>query len=225
MKLQFLQLNTNNLSKLYHFYINLLEFPLLKEQEEAFSFQTGETIFEFKKGPQKAYYHFAFNIPVGQIKSASNWLEQEKKIKVLPFQGNRIVNFKAWEAKALYFYDPAGNIVEFISREPLGIKSQEVFHANSIISVSEIGLPLMDVERIVQLLEEISKVEIYSGDRRRFCAIGDPKGLFILVDQAEKDWIPNDDPAIAFPLKVHFEQKEQMFILETDSETLTITKV
>lgn len=224
MKLHFLQLNTSKFSALQRFYVDLLGLPLRASNEDQFSFQAGETLIEFKKGAESPYYHFAFNIPVGQIEAAADWLEQEKDIKVLPFQGNRIVDFKAWEAKAIYFYDPAGNIIEFISREPLGIESAERFDASSIISVSEIGLPLIDVERIIQLLEEISDLEVYDGDRSRFCAMGDPQGLFIVVDQAEKDWIPNDDPAKAFPLKVHFEQKEQMFILETNSKTLTITK-
>jgi catechol 2,3-dioxygenase-like lactoylglutathione lyase family enzyme len=223
MKIKQLNLYSSKIEALKEFYLDVLGFDLIEAERNRFSFQVGETKIEFKETLEEAYYHFAFNIPMNQAKDAINWLKA-KDINILKYKGAEIVDFANWEAEALYFYDPAGNIVEFIARRPLAVASNESFSASSILSVSEIGLPLLDVGRILHLLEELADLPVYSGGPGVFCAMGDPEGLFIMVDQAKKDWIPENDPAIPFPLQVHFEQQEQMFILDYNSQRLKITK-
>ncbi|WP_260321042.1 hypothetical protein [Peribacillus simplex] len=46
-------------------------------------------------------------------------------------------NFAHLPAHAFYFYDPSGNIVEFISRYEIAKDSIEPFSVKSILNISE----------------------------------------------------------------------------------------
>jgi catechol 2,3-dioxygenase-like lactoylglutathione lyase family enzyme len=85
------------------------------------------------------FYHFAFNIPPQQFAEAKAWIA-----RWVPLITNRIgadeFYFEAWNAHALYFYDPAGNLVELIARHTLASQPHQPFTAQSLLHVSEIGL-------------------------------------------------------------------------------------
>lgn len=145
------------------------------------------------------YYHFAINIPSYQIIEAKEWIC--KRTKILPFHGNEIVDFKSWHAEALYFYDPAGNIVEFIERKNLNIPSSTYFNNGSFQHISEIGFPVNNVRTAFEVLKQKCGLQKFSGDFEKFCAIGSETGLFITINYKQKDWIPCDDPAFPFPFE------------------------
>jgi hypothetical protein len=59
------------------------------------------------------WYHFAFLVPGNRFDAALRWAERH-----LPLEHGRdgpVVAFPNWDAKALYFKDPAGNPVELIA--------------------------------------------------------------------------------------------------------------
>ncbi len=104
------------------------------------------------------------------------------------------VPFETWRARSAYFFDPAGNIVELIAREraPGG----ELF-----LELSEVGLPVSDVGAAVEFLESQAGLPHFSGDRRTFSAVGDDRGLFIVVPVG-RPWLFTDRPAPDHPLEV-----------------------
>ena len=181
----------------------------------------GETHLVFEQSEQSMYYHFAINIPSLQIEDAQRWMKD--KTKILPFQGNEIVDFKSWNAKALYFYDPAGNIVELIARKNLKIPSNLIFNAESFQHISEIGLPVKDVGFVFNQLKDECGLSKFSGDYERFCAIGWETGLFITIDYNQKDWIPNEDKAYPFPFSCVIENEGKRYEISYFHEKLTIT--
>jgi hypothetical protein len=63
-------------------------------------------------------YHFAFNIPENQIRSAKEWL-MPRTVLLKDEQGNDYFQHSGWNSEAVYFKDPAGNILEFIARHDL----------------------------------------------------------------------------------------------------------
>ena len=146
----------------------------------------------------------------------------KQRTEVLPFHSAEIVDFKNWNAEALYFYDPAGNIVEFIARKNLKIESTQPFGPQSFQHISEIGLPVRDVRGTYHLLNEKCGLEKYSGDYERFCAIGTEKGLFITIDYRQKDWIPNGDIAYPFPFEVNFNHNQNAYKVIFKKEKLSI---
>ena len=203
------------------FYSELLGVELLKRSEASLSLKIGDTNLTLIQDDKSMYYHFAINIPSNQIKDALYWIKD--KTKVLPFHGHEIVDFKNWNAEALYFYDPAGNIVEFIARKNLQIPSTRVFNASSFQHISEIGLPVPDVSAAFDQLEEQCGLKKFSGDYERFCAIGWETGLFITIDYHQKDWIPNNDKAHPYPFSCVIANDGKGYDIAYHNENLVIT--
>jgi catechol-2,3-dioxygenase len=220
MEIQKLQLYTSKLSEQREFYEKELGLSVIETSPQAFQVTIGTTALTFQASEDRMYYHFAINIPSYQIKEAKEWIS--KLTKILPFHGNEIVDFKNWNAEALYFYDPAGNIVEFIARKNLNIVTNQPFSSKSFLHISEIGLPVKDVQNAFDLLNQQCNLQKFSGDFEKFCAIGSETGLFITIDYKQKDWIPCDDPAFPFPFEMSFEYNQITYKAIYKEEKLSI---
>jgi len=193
MKITRLELYTDKLQDLKIFYVMVLGFELHNETESAFTIKAGHTLLTFRWGnPAEASpsYHFAFNIPQNQIEESRRWL-YSRSVPLLRSNDNDVVDFPNWNAEALYFLDPADNIVEFIARRDLENASSISFSAQSVISVSEIGLPVPEIEPFYEQLKAHFDLPLYShiANLSKFCPTGDPEGLFIIVP-LERAWFP-----------------------------------
>ena len=196
MKIIKLQLYTSQLQDLKIFYMMVLGFELQNENEGTFTIKAGSTLLEFRWADptQEASpsYHFAFNIPENQIEDARRWL-YSRSIPLLQHEENDILDFPHWNAKALYFLDPANNVVEFIARHDLDNASSANFDASSIVSVCEIGMPVPDVAIMHAQVKDAFDLSHYSkvGNKVNFCPMGDPQGLFIIV-RPNRTWLPTE---------------------------------
>lgn len=150
----------------------------------------GPSRVRFEQGPAVCS-HFAVNVPPERFEEAVAWARE--RVTLL----HDDVAFPNWRARAAYFYDPAGNIVELIARERA--PGHELF-----LEVSEIGLPVEDVGRAVTFLESELDLPHFDGDRREFSAVGDDRGLFIVVSVG-RPWLFTDEPATSAPLRVEIE--------------------
>ncbi|MEQ8906450.1 hypothetical protein [Ekhidna sp.] len=222
MKINSLLLYTSELEDQKHFYRDILGIKLEESHHDRFTLKIGSTRLTYQEVEQKSYYHFAINIPSYQIKEAKDWIS--KRTKILPFHGNEIVDFRNWNAEALYFYDPAGNIVEFIARKNLKIPSTSSFDSESFLHISEIGLPVKDVQNVYDLLNQECDLQKFSGDFQKFCAIGSETGLFITIDYNQKDWIPCNDTAFPFPFECVIENGNSSFGVIYSKEKIEIVK-
>jgi len=212
MQIKSLRLKSQNFEKQKRFYVNQLGFKLLEETDIHFSIQAGGTRLTFEKSFEPLYYHFAFNIPSFQIREAADWLRKQR-IELMQYEDSCFVMFESWNADAIYFYDLDGNIVEFIARKNLKITTDQIFSINSILNVSEIGMPVTDVEAMYHHLTGYSGLQQYSGDQHYFCTMGDEHGLFLIVDQKTKKWMPTELPAIpaTFQMDMNIDGKDYIF--------------
>ena len=142
----------------------------------------GSTRVRFEPGPAVCS-HFAVN--VGQFDDAVAWARGQAELI------EEDVPFEAWRARAAYYFDPVGNLVELIARERA--PGDEL-----LIEVSEVGLPVADVGAAVDFLEAELGLPHFSGDRSNFSAVGDDHGLFILVPVG-RPWLFTDRPAATRP--------------------------
>jgi catechol-2,3-dioxygenase len=152
----------------------------------------GSTRVRFAPGPAVCS-HFAIN--VGDFDGAAAWARG--RVEELLRDD---VPFPDWRARALYFYDPAGNLVELIARERAPSEAL-------LIGVSEVGLPVADVGAAVEFLEAELGLPHFSGNKEDFSAVGDDHGLFILVPVG-RPWLFTDRPASDAPLRVTIEGAE-----------------
>ena len=196
MKIHRLRLHCPDIEKMAAFYAGLLGFPEMDRGAGSVAFQCGASNLEFVQG-EPAYNHFAHNIPPDFLHLAADWVAA-RGIALLPFEGNNVVPFPNWDAQAIYFHDPAGNILEFIARNRIPQSGKTTFGNADVIGISEIGFATYAHAETLAQLRGLG-LPVFGGSTAIFSALGDDHGLFILVDAAHKSWIPNMEPALPFP--------------------------
>ena len=201
MRIKHLTIDCANLQEQKYFYTRKFEFEVLDESEEHLTLKMGSTHLTFRENRlNKAYYHFALDIPYDSVNKAAKWLD--KRVEIIETEDGPIKDFSSWEALAVYFLDPAGNIVEFIGRKRIKSEARTVFNEKDVINISEVGLPVNNVIETFNLIHQETGIEKFDCKSSTFCACGDDHGLFIIVDKNEKMWYPTDEAAKVFPLEV-----------------------
>jgi len=201
MQIAEIQLYTAHLAAQKTFFHQKFELPMLAESPTSFTVQAGASTITFHATTDAlpSIYHFAFNIPENQLAEAKQWLAA--RVTLLQ-NGNRDEwFFPDWNAHAIYYLDPAGNILEFIARHNLPTATERLFDWQSILSVSEIGLVTPNVRDFCQQLHTQLGVTRWRGNDTDFAAVGDEEGLFI-VAVTGRPWNGSESPAQPLPTKV-----------------------
>lgn len=201
-----LQLFTNSIIVLKSFYSDTLGLEVSKLGISKIKIMVGTTGLIFIQDKNiNPYYHFAINIPENQINEAIAWLKP--KVTLIESDGSPLIDFPNWNAHSVYFYDPAGNIVELIARHDLDYSTTGAFSGNSFLNISEIGMPVDDVKAIHDKLSEKFGQNLWSGNLDTFSAIGDQNGLFIVVT-THRNWYPTSKPCNIYPLTLKIGSKK-----------------
>jgi len=208
MQFNELILFTKNLKKQEHFYGAVLNLEIKEKNHDSFAIYLQKSKLIVKYNKHSNPYHFAINIPNNQEVQALNWLK--KRVKIVTYNNNEIIDFKSWNAKSIYFYDADNNIVEFIARKNLPNQTNKPFNTNSLIEISEIGVTTLSIKTIYNYLNSQLQLSIYDGGFKNFCAIGEEKGLFIVVNRNTKKWFPTNDDIYSsnFTLKLFHNNRE-----------------
>ena len=198
MRIEALKLVCRDLDAQRHFYSEVLGLPLLDNAGARFTVQVGRTRLSFRHQPETVgVYHFAFNIPENQLAQARGWVA--KRAALLAEDGNdEFTASKEWNAHMFYFRDADGNILECIARHRLQNASYKAFGPASLLSISEIGIP---VEKMPQSVERLSRklgLTVFGSASDTFTPLGDDEGLLIVV-QVGRAWFPTKDTAAAMP--------------------------
>jgi catechol-2,3-dioxygenase len=163
----------------------------------------GASRVRFEPGPAVCS-HFAVNVPPDRFGEAVEWARERAELL------HEDVPFPAWRARSAYYYDPGGNIIELIARERA--PGEEL-----LLEVSEVGLPVDDVGAAVEFLESELGLPHFSGDREGFSAVGDDRGLLIVV-QVGRPWLFTDRPASDAPLRIVLEGERERSVTVPGSE-------
>ena len=166
--------------------------PLVTETVASFTIQAGATRLIFQRTEQEGIrYHFAFSIPSSKLARAKEWLlTRMPPVPLLSLDGRDEFHGESWNVSNLYFYDGAGNILEFIAHHDLPDNAPDGFDEHSVLSISEIGLAVDDVLAHVAEFKERFGIEPYKGESSdTFTAVGDIYGLFIMV-KIGRFWFP-----------------------------------
>ncbi|MEP7107227.1 MAG: VOC family protein [Ferruginibacter sp.] len=185
------QLLTDDLEQTRHFYHEVLGLEILNVHNDVARFSAGHSVLTFYKSDNnRPVYHFAFNIPNNKFGAAMDWAGSKLKlVEITP--ANCVADFRSWNAKAFYFYDNNGNIVEMIARFDLDNASQQSFDGSSIYSISEIGAVVKDPKLFAQELLTNNNLGFFSKQMPMddFVAVGNDDGLFIIVTE-NRSWYP-----------------------------------
>ncbi len=203
------------------FYCKILGLELLEESDTRFSIKMGRSVLHMDHSAVATPYHFAINIPSNQVTAALQWLHQ--RVEILKDGDREEQDFTAWNARALYFYDPDRNIVELIGRSDLSNHSEREFGPDGFLSLSEIGIPTDDIEKVYNIVNQVTGLTIYSGNIDNFCAIGDPNGLLICINRKEKGWFPTSDTAYPSDFRLAMKVRDKAYRLAFEKGNLVVT--
>lgn len=150
-------------------------------------------------------HHFAFDVPRNLIDAAQSWLAARTPLIPNRDTGSPRARFPSWNAEAVYFHDPAGNIGELIARHDLPNDRPAPFSPEHILHLSEIGLPVRNVTAAAERLMRAFDLPCYPDPSAPvspdFTALGDERGLLILVPES-RPWAPAyDRPARITPIE------------------------
>ena len=155
----------------------------------------GATTLFFQPGEGSGVAHLAFNVAAGSLDHwARRLATRTPPVPLLADAAGRTrFTFPSWRAEAVYFRGPEGHVFELIARDDAPPPSDE----RGIAGVSEIGIVGTDVRAFARRVEEDLGLAPYRGVSDDFAAMGDERGLLILV-RANRDWFPeNSEAAVA----------------------------
>ncbi|MCZ4320254.1 VOC family protein [Aequorivita viscosa] len=218
MKIKELTLHTSQIALQKKFYGEVLGLKIFRDDENEISFKAGNSILNFLNKEISQPYHFAFNIPSNKVNDALNWLK--KRVEIQKDGKAEIVDFPAWNAESIYFYDADKNILEFIARKNLNNNSQKPFSSEDILEISEIGLATTNFKEKYSFLTSTLGLEKFGGGLEVFSAIGSEHGLFILIDKTRKDWFPTNDKAFSAEFLATIEANEKVMRVEYKNERI-----
>lgn len=220
MEINHVILHTKNIMQMKNFYIDNLEFTLLKDDEKSLRFAVGRSILEFiaTETVNQPFYHFAFSIPFNKFKEAKLWIQ--KRVKLTVEDGKDEVYFNNLQADAFYFTDPGGNIVEFIARHSLSEEGSEPFSSNSVINISEMSLTVNDSISAGKMLNEI---DVHERDNNEINKNGlnfmgeKENGVFLLLTQPGRKWLFSNKQSTIYPLEISLSNTRKI-IINTDNK-------
>ncbi len=223
MQIKELQLFTDKLDEQKKFYAEILNLDLIYETDDSITIEAGDTTLIFVRNETAGIYHFAFNIPSFKINEAIDWLKE--RVKIQQFKDDDIIDFVNWNAYSTYFYDAAGNVLEFIARKNLEIDYEVEFNSGQILNISEFGIPTDKVRRIYDHLHDKFGLKLFWGDFEKFCTVGDEHGLFIIVKEIDKKWFPTSETAYLYPFKMVFETDGKTGRIDSDGKVIIADKL
>lgn len=203
MRIRELSLLTRRVAEQKAFYCETLGLPLLAETTDSFTVRAGTTRLRFQETNQDVLYHVAFTIPRDTFYEAKDWAQQR-----VPLLRNREddrdeIFFSGLNAHSFYFCDPVGNILEYIVHYNLNVEAGKAFSGNSLLHVSEIGLPVEDVPALAELLQKEFAIKPYKGAvMENFAFLGDIFGQLVVV-KTGRPWLPTESvQAIVSPVQL-----------------------
>lgn len=217
MQIHKLRLATNcSLTTLADFYTTLLDNIPVEQTDAQLTLQVGSSLltFDYVSTALAMRYHFAINIPANQFDAAKEWIADYAPL-IQSDSGEDTFHSENWDADMLYFYDPAGNILELVARHTLANTSNAAFNSRSLLSISEMGIASDDVAAQISDIQARTGAALYrwSGNAA-FAPVGDEQGLFIVLERG-RIWFPDTGVAAeSLPVSA---------VVENNGRTVTLT--
>lgn len=193
-----LRLQTSKVNELESFYRDVIGMQTHRNSGNLIV-EAGATRITFEAvSDREPFYHMAFNIPENKLDMARHW--QKQRTDLIRRGKSEVIHFSHWNARSIFFRDPAGNLLEYIARHDIENAVGGEFSSADILYASEIGLVVDDVAKIVAAAKKDLNLGIYRDNGANFASIGDEHALLVVVKRDRK-WFPaRERSAKVFPL-------------------------
>ena len=182
-------------AELTGFYRDVLRLPL-----DGDAIRIGETLLRFEPADGAPFYHFALLVPGDRFDAALAWVPEHVEVLGDVFESDD------WNSRAVYFDDPAGNIVELIAHHGLEENGRGGdFAAEEIVGFSELGL-VGDKPELLRRLEGLG-LELWDGTLEPSGLLGfvGEKGRTFILAPPGRGWMPTGRPAEPHPVEALLE--------------------
>lgn len=171
------------------------------ERTDDGGFAIGVTELEFEPASGEPFYHFGLLVPGNRFDAAVEWMEALVDLLPDPETDEAVFDFPAWDAQAIYFHDPAGNIVELIAHRGIGeTEADGPFASSELLGFSELGL-VGDPSTMARELETLD-LHVWDGTLEgggRLAFVGEKARTLILCPES-RGWLPTGRPAEPHPV-------------------------
>ncbi|MDY8137080.1 hypothetical protein [Aquimarina sp. 2201CG5-10] len=184
-------LTSTSLQEMKEFYVNKLGLNILTEKrDKEITFIAGKSTLTFTKTNQdlgNPWYHFAFNIPENKILKARAWQLERSELILTPKRlrdpnyPNDVRHFRNWNAHSVFFWDPAGNVLEYIARHNMKNRREGAFTSDDILNISEIGFVVDDQQEEAKGLHKNLNLDEYPKGSSFWWSMGDENGLLLCL--------------------------------------------
>jgi catechol 2,3-dioxygenase-like lactoylglutathione lyase family enzyme len=162
----------------------------------------GVTTLSFVAAEGEPFYHFALLVPGDRFVAALAWAAE--RVELLPGGAidELVFRFDSWDARACYFHDPAGNIVELIAHRRVGQNGLVGdFDPSELLGFSELGL-VGNPPEIADGLGQLG-LRLWDGELTPtgLAFYGERARTFILSPEG-RGWLPTRRPAEPHPVAV-----------------------
>ena len=207
------------------FYGGSLGLPLPCCDDDRLTIAIGGTVVELTSSAGSPFYHFAFLVPGDRFDAALGWARDRVELLPDPETGGPVFDFTNWDAKAVYFHDPAGSIVELIAHRGIGeAGATGLFAPSELLGLSEIGL-VCDPPPLAEALERELGLEVWDGtveSEGRLAFVG-TKARTLILCRAGRPWLPTGRPAEAHRVEVTFSGPSEGFVPLDDGGRVSVT--
>jgi catechol 2,3-dioxygenase-like lactoylglutathione lyase family enzyme len=180
------------------FYRDVLSLPLDHD-----AIRIGETLLRLEPGDDGAFYHFALLVPGDRFDAAHAWAKE--RVEIL----GDMFDAEAWDAQAVYFHDPAGNIVELIAHRGLEENGRaDGFTADELVGFSELGI-VGDPPKLLRRLEAAG-LQLWDGTTDEpdgLAFVGEP-GRTLILAPTGRGWMPTGRAAEPHPVEILIETSQ-----------------
>jgi catechol-2,3-dioxygenase len=206
MHLKEILLVTGDLEHCRSFYGDILGLAVKNISATHISFEIGQSILSFKEiKNSQPLYHMAFSVPNNMLQPALDWINE--RATVLPYDEYTVIaDFTGWNAKAFYFRDHDGNILECITHYDWADSSEGPFTKDCFKSIIEIGIPVDDVTIACENFNSQYGIPYFKKGPRLmdFSVMGNEDGMLIVTKKG-RGWLPTQQAAEQHPMNVAIE--------------------
>lgn len=209
MRIVRLTLDCADLGAQEEFWAGTLGLAVARPGEDELDVVLDSSVIRFRRAASGTAprHHFAINVPPGSIERAAAWVaERAEPLSFHDYPGEEdgatIVHADRG-TPAVYFLDPAGNVVELIANEWIGDGSRGGFGPEDLLDLAEVGIAAADPAATCAAVGEFLGEDVYwsVGPDRVLTAIGDARAV-VIVAQRDRGWIPVDLPARPTPTEI-----------------------
>lgn len=203
-------ISTHVLSQMKSFYTDVLQFPS-QSVDQGFAVAIGDSILECHEvsDTSEPFYHFAFNIPANQFEAAKTWASE--RVELTEEDGQTEVYFDLFDVYSFYFVDPAGNIVEFISRQSGAPVIEGTFSSQMVLGMGEINVTTPDLFDTGQRLLDWGIPTYRQSPISEGLNFLGAESSFLLLGIPDRKWLFSYRKATIYPLTIvidHYKQIE-----------------